>query len=140
MRLQTPLHGKQGWSSSENNNADENVNVKRELDSSQLVNTSQVPVEEVDQYAGHEVFSQEKGEEFDLNNHIEKIGEGVNLGKFKCNICGHVSSQKSHVRIHVETIHFPGLVEYSCDQCEQKFNSRSKYYNHRSYHHSSKKQ
>ena len=140
--LETPLKTEQEWlwSASENKNADEAVPDKRESESSQFVNTSKASVEEVDQYAGHEVFSQEKGEEFDLNNHIEKIGEGVNLGKFKCNICGHVSSQKSHVRIHVETIHFPGLVEYSCDQCEQKFDSRSKYYNHRSYHHSSKKQ
>ena len=139
VHLQTSFHGQteQKWSSSENNNSDENVNIKRELGSSQLVNTSQVPVEEVDQYAGYEVFR--KGEEFDLNNHIEKISKGANIGKFKCNICGHVNSRMFNVKTHVENTHFPGMVEYSCGQCERKFNSRSKYYNHRSLHHSNKK-
>ena len=138
MRLQTPLHGKRGWSSSENNNADENVNIKVESESSQLMNTSQAPVEEVDQYAGYEDISLERGDDFDLNNYIEKIGEGVNFGQFKCNICGH-EGLKWNVLRHVESKHFPGTVAYSCDQCEGNFDTMTKYYRHRSRHHSNKK-
>ena len=72
--------------------------------------------------------------EFDLNNYIEKIREGANFGQFRCNICGHVSSSKTNLRRHVESQHFPGL--YSCDQCEQKFNTMRKYRKHRNSRHS----
>ena len=142
--LKTPSRTKHEWPlpASENNHAVGAVHIvhaKREPESSQLMNTSQAPVEEVDQYAGYEDFSQERGNDFDLNNYLEKIGEGVNFGKFKCNICGHVSSQKIHGQKHVESKHFPGLFEYSCDQCEKKFNTMSKYRNHRNSHHSNKK-
>ena len=138
--LQTPLKTEQDGSASENRNANGAVLAKRESESSpQLVNTLQAPGEEVDQYAGYEDFSQERGEKFDLSNHIEKISEGTNLGQFKCNICGYVSSQKYNLQRHLENVHFPGMVEYSCDQCERKFNSKSKYYKHRSLYHSNKK-
>ena len=130
--FETP--SEQEWSASEDKNADESVHAKMESDSSQLVNT---PVE-VDQYAGHEDFSQEKGEGFDLNNYIEKISEGPNFGQFKCNICGYVSSQKANLRRHIESKHFPGLFEYSCDQCEKNFNTMTKYRNHQRRHHSNK--
>ena len=74
--------------------------------------------------------------EVDLNNYIEKIREGANFGQFRCNICGHVSSSKTNLRRHVESQHFPGLFEYSCDQCEKNFNTMTKYRNHRRRHHS----
>ena len=138
--LETPLKTEQEWlwSASENKNADEAVPDKRESESSQLVNTSKASVEEVDRYAVYEDFSQEKGEGFDLNNYIEKISEGANFGQFKCNICGYVSSQKANLRRHIESKHFPGLFEYSCDQCEKNFNTMTKYRNHQRRHHSNK--
>ena len=97
-----------------------------------------VPVEEADHYAGHKEFNQEKrdggvneekGEGFDLNNYIEKISDGANIGKFQCNICGYVASVYN-VKRHVESKHFPGVFEYSCDQCEENFNTKSKLQNH----------
>ena len=138
--LETPLKTEQEWlwSASENKNADEAVPDKRESESSQFVNTSKASVEEVDQYAGYEDVCQEKGEGFDLNNYIEKISEGANFGQFKCNICGYVSSQKANLRRHIESKHFPGLFEYSCDQCEKNFNTMTKYRNHQRRHHSNK--
>ena len=110
------------------------MNVKRESESGQLMNTSQAPVEEVDQNAGYEDSSQEGGEGFDLNNYTEKISEGV-----KCKICGHVSSRKQGAQKHVESKHFPGLFEYTCALCEKKFNTYNKYNQHRSRHHFNKK-
>ena len=95
----------------------------------------QDPIEEVEQNAGYEDFSQERGKGFGLDNYIEKISEG----HFQCSICGHVSSRKGDLRKHVEAKHFPGLFEYSCDLCEKKFNTKSKYYDHRSLRHSNKK-
>ena len=138
--LETPLKTEQEWlwSASENKNADEAVPDKRESESSQFVNTSKASVEEVDQYAGYEDVCQEKGEGFDLNNYIEKISEGASFGQFKCNICGYVSSQKANLRRHIESKHFPGLFEYSCDQCEKNFNTMTKYRNHQRRHHSNK--
>ena len=145
VRLQTLPQTEQKWpassSESENNsyNADGAVYVKRESESGQLMNTSQAPVEEVDQDAGYEDSSQEGGEGFDLNNYTEKISEGVNIGKFKCNICGHVSSRKQGAQKHVESKHFPGLFEYTCALCAKKFNTYNKYNQHRSRHHFNKK-
>ena len=140
VRLQTLPQTEQKWpassSESENNsyNADGAVYVKRESESGQLMNTSQAPVEEVDQDAGYEDSSQEGGEGFDLNNYTEKISEGV-----KCKICGHVSSRKQGAQKHVESKHFPGLFEYTCALCEKKFNTYNKYNQHRSRHHFNKK-
>jgi len=134
--LQTPVKTEQGLSTSENNNADEALPVESESEFSQMVKTSQAPVEETDQYQGF--YDQQKGEGVDLNNYIEKVSEGVNSGRFKCNICGYVSSAKYNLQRHVESKHFPGLVEYSCDQCEKDFNTSTKYHNHRRLHHSNK--
>ena len=142
MRLQTLPQNEQKWPTpaSENNNAvgAAFAQTQRELDSSQLVNTPQAPVEEVEN-AGFEDFSQEMGEGVDLNNHFERISDGVNCGHFKCKICGYVSLKKFNLQRHVEDKHYPGLFEYSCDQCEKKFITLTKYNSHRYYHHSYKK-
>jgi len=143
VRLQTLPQNEQKWPTpaSENNNAvgAAYAQTQRESDSSQLVNTPKAPLEEVE-HAGFEDFSQERGEGVDLNNHFERISEGVNCGQFKCKICGHVSSQKANLQRHVESKHFPGLFEYSCDLCEKNFNTISKYHTHRSrFHHSNRK-
>ena len=117
-------------------------------ESSQMVNNMQIHVEGVDHYAGYGEFNQKKrdecvneeiGEQFDFDNYIEKISEGASVGMFKCNICGHTSALKSTVRLHVESKHFPGVAEYPCDQCEKKFNTKTKFRRHRYYHHSNKK-
>ena len=67
------------------------------------------------------------GQEFDLNNYIQNIKEGVNFGKFKCSICGHVSSRKQAAQKHVESKHFPRMFEYPCGLCEKKFNTKNSY-------------
>ena len=131
--LRTPSHTEREWSASENNNDC----VKREPESSQLVNNLRTPVEEIDHCAGYEEFNQENGDEFDLNNYIE--APSLVLSQFKCNVCGHVSSKKDTVKMHVESQHFPGMTEYTCEQCEKKFNTMRKYRNHRYRHHSNKK-
>ena len=136
VRFQIPSKTEQEWFESENNNAGGAVHAKGESKSSQLVNNSQAPGEVVDQYAGYEDLNQERGDGFDLNQYIEKINEGVNFGQFNCNICGKVSERKDVLQKHVENKHFPGLFEYSCDQCGRKFNTMSKYNNHRFRHHS----
>ena len=135
--LQNPMKTEQEWSqsASENNNADGALHVKGQSESSQLVNTSQAIDEEVDQYAGYQDFNQEREQDFDLNNYIEKIGVGV----LRCNICGHVSSYRANLKKHVESKHFPGVFEYSCDQCEKKFNTMEKYIGHCKRHHSNTK-
>ena len=144
VHLQPSLQTEHECSASENNNAAGAVSlpIQKESESNQLMNNLQAPVENIDQYAGRgsEDFKSEREEEFDLKNYIEKISEGANSGQFKCNICGHMHSRKFNAMTHVENTHFPGLFDYSCDQCERKFNSRSKYYNHRSIHHSNQKQ
>jgi len=68
----------------------------------------------------------------DFNKYISKVGGGVHVGKFKCNICGQIGAEKGNIRRHVESIHFPGQLEYSCTNCEGKFDTMTKYLQHQS--------
>ena len=83
----------------------------------------------------------EYGEEVeqDLHGYSTKLSEGEDIGKFQCNLCGNISNDKSWAWMHVEAIHFPGSYEYQCDQCDEKFDTKQKWRNHRSRVHSSKK-
>ena len=74
-----------------------------------------------------------------LHVYTSKITEGENIGKFQCNLCGQIRNCKSHLLEHVEAKHFPGSYEYQCDQCDEKFDTKCKWRNHRSRVHSSKK-
>ena len=72
----------------------------------------------------------------DFNKYISKVGGRVHVGKFKCNICGKFGAKKFNVMKHVENIHFPGQLEYSCSYCEEKFDTMTKYDNHQTRKHS----
>ena len=72
----------------------------------------------------------------DFNKYISKVGEGVDVGKFTCNICGQIGAQKPNMRRHVENTHFPGQLEYSCADCDGKFDSMQQYHSHRTRKHS----
>ena len=53
---------------------------------------------------------------------------------FSCSLCGKQSKDKGNLRKHVENIHFPGTLTYTCKYCSQTFTSR----NHLNHHVSSK--
>ena len=72
----------------------------------------------------------------DFDKYISKVGGGVHVCKFKCNICGQIGAQKSNMRKHVENNHFPGLLEYACPYCEGKFDTMAKFRNHKTRKHS----
>ena len=74
-----------------------------------------------------------------LQGYTIKLTEGENIGKFQCMLCGKISNKRGNSLIHVEAIHFPGRYEYKCDQCDEKFDAKSKWAQHRSKVHSSKK-
>ena len=75
----------------------------------------------------------------DLHGYYSKVTEGENIGKFQCNLCGKICNNKFSSFRHVEALHFPGSYEYECDQCCNKFDTKSKYEQHRSKMHSTKK-
>ena len=73
----------------------------------------------------------------DFNKYISKVGGGIHVAKFKCNICGQIGGKKKwNLRKHVENTHFPGQFVYSCPFCEGKFDTMQKYYNHQTRKHS----
>ena len=43
----------------------------------------------------------------------------------KCTICGKVGSDRSNLRKHVESMHFPGVLSYNCRFCDQTFFTRN---------------
>ena len=89
---------------------------------------------------GLQASLENRGEmEQDLHGYSSKITEGENIGKIQCNLCGKISINKWKAFEHVEAIHFPGSYEYECDQCDRKFDTKHKWYIHRSRVHSSKK-
>ena len=65
-----------------------------------------------------------------LQNYIEKVTTDDGDVKFKCTMCGSLSSQKPHAINHVENIHFPGCFEYNCKYCGTSFDKRNQYYKH----------
>jgi len=70
------------------------------------------------------------------NKYISKVGGGVDVGKFKCSVCGQIGAKKYNMRKHVENIHFPGQFEYYCADCEGKFDTMQKYLDHQTKKHS----
>ena len=80
----------------------------------------------------------EGGAVHDLHRYSSRITEGENIGKFQCNLCGKISDHRGHSFRHVESIHFPGSFEYEFDQCDEKFDTKNKWAQHRSRVHSSK--
>ena len=80
-----------------------------------------------------------EGVEQDLHGYSSKLTAGENKGKYQCNLCGKISTDKSQAWTHVESVHFPGSYEHQCDQCDGKFDTKRKWRNHRSVVHSSKK-
>ena len=84
-----------------------------------------------------------EGVEQDLHGYSSRLTEGETKGKYQCNLCGQITEKKSHAWRHVESVHFPGIYEHDvlheCDQCGEKFDTKNKWYNHRSHVHSQKK-
>ena len=74
----------------------------------------------------------------DFNKYLSEVGEGEDVGKFRCTVCGQIGAQKCNMRKHVENKHFPGMLEYSCADCEGKFDTKDGYFSHRKKHHSSR--
>ena len=77
-----------------------------------------------------------EGVEQDLHEYSSKITEGENIGNFQCTLCGKISRFRKDSFEHVESIHFPGSYEYQCDQCDEKFDAKSKWRRHRTTVHS----
>ena len=48
----------------------------------------------------------------------------------KCTICGKQGSDRGNLRKHVENIHFPGLLVYTCKHCGLTFDKRNSLYKH----------
>ena len=74
----------------------------------------------------------------DFDKYISEVGEGEDVGMVKCTVCGQISARKCNMRRHVENTHFRGMFEYSCADCEGKFDTKDGYFNHRKKHHSSR--
>ena len=64
-----------------------------------------------------------------LLEYIEKFHDDGKT-KFRCTICGTINGQRSHSENHVENIHFPGLLVYTCKHCDMTFDKRNSLYKH----------
>ena len=76
----------------------------------------------------------------ELERYCTKIYVGADRGKYKCGLCGHLSQtkRKYHMLLHLESKHFPGMLQYSCESCDMVFDTNRKYHHHRSQEHSNK--
>jgi len=64
-----------------------------------------------------------------LNSCIEKYPEGGPKAHI-CKMCGKVSSDRSNLRKHVESIHYPNAFLHECKYCGQSFNTKNLLYTH----------
>ena len=69
----------------------------------------------------------------DLDQYIEHVSGTTRKGEFKCKLCGKISTRMFSSLCHVESQHFPGLCEYSCDRCNKKFDTYKKLQNHKTH-------
>jgi len=60
-------------------------------------------------------------------------------GIFKCKMCGKINRDKSNIRKHVESIHFPGTYLYTCKHCGEVLSTKSMLHNHIAMKHKSEK-
>ena len=49
----------------------------------------------------------------DFLNYLTKDG-----GKYYCSLCEYSSSNKTHVKDHIESQHFPNTFSYQCPYCD----------------------
>jgi len=75
-----------------------------------------------------------KGQFADPSDLFQFVVENFDGGKrFHCGLCNKFAhSGKTHVRNHVESVHYPNAFLYPCDQCNKSFPSKQNYQLHRS--------
>ena len=56
--------------------------------------------------------------------------------KFQCSLCMFLTTRPSKLKNHLESVHFPGMFIYHCDECDKTFNGKNSLNVHRSTHHS----
>ena len=62
----------------------------------------------------------------DFEQHM--ISDG--MGSFTCKLCDYTKT-RTHVRNHVESIHFPNTFTYNCDICGKEFGTNNAFSVHR---------
>ena len=74
------------------------------------------------------------GQFADPSDLFQFVVETFDGGKrFHCGLCNKFAhSGKTHVRNHVESVHYPNSFLYPCDQCEKSFPSKQNFQLHRS--------
>jgi len=75
-----------------------------------------------------------KGQFADPSDLFQFVVEKFDGGKrFHCGLCNKFAhSGKTHVRNHVESVHYPNSFLYPCDQCDKSFPSKQNFQLHRS--------
>ena len=63
----------------------------------------------------------------DFNQYVLSQGNG----KYSCSMCDFTQSRPSHVRNHVESIHFPHTFTYNCPVCGKDFGTKKAFLNHK---------
>ena len=119
----------------------EALHVKNKSEASKFPGDRLEPAQDLRQCKGPGDVDQGITNFLGFNKYLSKVGKGVDAGKydkFKCNICGQIGAQKYNMRKHVENTHFPGQLEYSCANCEGKFDTMQKYLKHQTRKHSNK--
>ena len=58
----------------------------------------------------------------------------------RCILCGKTGRDRSNLRKHVESVHFPSSFQFSCQYCGKVFHAKNSLYNHTSTHHREQKQ
>ena len=74
-------------------------------------------------------------------SYIEK-DERTENGKHlhRCTLCGKTGKDRSNMRRHVESVHFPSSFQFECNYCEKVFNAKNNLYVHISTQHRTEKQ
>ena len=70
-----------------------------------------------------------------LEDYLERVEDSGGILKYRCSVCGKLSTQKTTLIKHLENIHFPDVFTYSCKHCGETFGKSNLLYMHISRHH-----
>jgi len=91
------------------------------------------------QAMGHQADGGKGGGNVVLSTYLVK-DDSLGPKGLRCTLCGKTGTDRSNLKKHIENIHFPGIISYTCKYCSEVFLTRNNLNHHISKHHKGQQQ
>jgi uncharacterized C2H2 Zn-finger protein len=100
---------------------------------------------DVNSSQGGEVWQGNQDPEGTVKRRLDWLAQYLEVGEefLHCTVCGKTSknknrSTKNNMMDHVERMHFPGTFQFTCPLCAKTFDTKSRFYDHKTKAHKKK--